>query len=61
MVDRALRRYDAQLYQIGKSKFAKRKESKTALNVILLINDRSKPLVCYVLSRFCNLKFVSWI
>ena len=25
--------------------------------MILLINDRSKPLVCHVLSILCNLKF----
>ena len=30
-------------------------------SVILLVNDRSNPLVCHKLSRFCKLKFVGKI
>ena len=40
------------------SKFAERIKD---YSVILFINDRSKPLVCYVSSRFHNFKFASKI
>lgn len=40
------------------SKLAGKKEDSTLL-VILLINYQLKSLVCFVLSRFCNLKFTS--
>ena len=40
------------------SKLGGKKED-SALLVILLINYQLKSLVCFVLSRFCNLKFTS--
>ena len=40
------------------SKFAEKIEDNTLL-VTLLINYQLKLLVCFVLSRFCNLKFTS--
>ena len=58
MVDCALQRtLKPQLCQIGKSCFCvqlcgkKRRQH----SVVLLMNDRSKPLVCYVSRRFCSL------
>ena len=43
----------------GKEDRKRRKRRQNS--VILLVNDRSKPLVCYVLSRFWKLKLASKI
>ena len=53
-----------QMYQIGKSWFQcvqVCRKNRGQHSVILSINDRSKPLVCHVLSIFCYLKFASKI
>ena len=65
LVDRPLQwclKSHVQLYQIGKSWFCVQvcgKIEDNTLLVILLINYQLKSLVCFVLSRFCNLKFTS--
>ena len=62
MVDRALQRMlKPQLCPIGKSCFCVQLCGKNGRqhSVILLMNHRSKHLVCYVSRSFCSLKFTS--